>query len=57
VLEIDSHGQFVLADLGFVRAVRAGATGEERGSGAEGIAARALDVDDLGPEFGKLVPI
>src|ERR1700732_947046 len=54
MLQVDSHGQFVLGDLGLIGAMRARATGEEWSGGAEGIAARALKMDDFGTEFGKL---
>lgn len=57
MLQVDSHGQFVLGDLGLIGAMRARATGKEWSGGAEGIAARALNMDDLGTEFATNTPV
>ena len=52
--EVPGNRHLYPTDVGLVRTVGAWTTGKEWGGGAECIAARALDVNNLGAEFGKL---
>src|SRR5690242_15013777 len=52
--EVQPHGKLVLADLGFVAAMRPGTSIEERRGMAKGIAAWTFDVNDFRAELAQL---
>jgi hypothetical protein len=51
MLQVDAHGELALQDLGFVAAMLARPAGEEGRGPTERVAARPLDMDDLGAEL------
>ena len=54
MLQVEAHRELALHDLGLVATMLARPTREERSGPAERVAARPLDMNDLGPEFRQL---